>query len=173
MVPASVNHLNLLGEGAPPPGFRLASRFYLGSAPAAEREHSAAEGEVLPLAAALGCPGYWLLIEESFPKDASFLRSFLPFLTTLPAKFQTILLGGKDAPSAAITLGSAGGVGLCLNAGVSVAHRGKGLSRVLIDYCHGLGHREGLEELVFWTEHSFLLPHAKTVLPYQVFVRAN
>ena len=170
-VPADVPHLNLLGEGGPPPGFRRALQFYLGSATATERKGR--EGAVLPLAKALALPGYWKLLEESFSTDALFLKGFLPFLTTLPAKFQTILLGAEEEPIAAITLGSAGGVGLCLNAAVARERRGEGWSRVLIDECHSLGQRENLSELVFWTEHSFLLPHAKTVLPYQVFVRAN
>jgi hypothetical protein len=158
----------------PPPGFRLDRQFFLGELrPARAEPPSGLEVEELPLAAAAESPALRRLLEEGFPRHASFLHALLPFLATLDAEFRTVFLRRNGDTLGAVSVGVAGGAAIVLNAVVAKAARGQGLSRALAALGENAAADLGAREAFFWTEHAFLGAHAARFCHYRVFVKAS
>ncbi|MGZ3737150.1 MAG: hypothetical protein ACXVC0_19420 [Bdellovibrionota bacterium] len=158
----------------PPNGFRLSQQFYLGERRIASQPlPSGFSSHVVTLGKALAGEELWDMLEDGFAKDAPFLRSLLPFLTTLEADFRTAFLreGGKTV--GAISVGVAGGAALVLNAVVPGVERGRGLSAILTDLAQSVAVSRGATHAFFWTEHAFFGRHADAIQHYRIFEKKS
>jgi GNAT superfamily N-acetyltransferase len=170
------NEVLPLGYGqreAAPLGFRLEMQFYLGERRiAANPLNSELAVQIMPLAEALNGEELWCLLGKGFPRDAPFLRTLLPFLTTLDADFRTIFLQERGNTVGVVSIGVAGGVALVLNAVTAPESRGRGVSRMLAQVAEDLAHRLGAERAFYWSELPFLGKHADIVRHYRIYSRS-
>jgi len=154
----------------PPPGFTLSQQFYLGERRIASKPLPPGFSSlIITLGKAVKGEELWDMLEDGFSKDAPFLRSLLPFLTTLEADFRTAFLLEDGKTVGAISVGVAGGAALVLNAVVPSAQRGRGLSQILTDLAQTVAVSRGATHAFFWTEHAFFGRHADSIQHYRIF----